>query len=139
MIVLLDSNIVLDVMLPNPELFEESNAVMELAVKGFDFYISASAVTDIYYIAKKSCHSSEATKETIKNLLRIVSVAGVDETCILNALDSNWKDFEDSVQHQVAQQIKAEIIVTRNTNDYAASSIRVMPPKEFLSLANELL
>ena len=28
MIVLLDSNIVLDVMLPNPELFEESNAVM---------------------------------------------------------------------------------------------------------------
>ncbi len=53
MIVLLDSNIVLDVMLPNPELFEESNAVMELAVKGFDFYISASAVTDIYYHSQK--------------------------------------------------------------------------------------
>ena len=121
MIVLLDSNIVLDVMLPNPELFEESDAVMELAVKGFDFYISASAVIDIYYITKRSCHSSEATKQTIKNLLKIVSVAGVDETCILNALDSNWKDFEDSVQHQVAQQIRAEIIVTRNTNDYAAS------------------
>ena len=69
----------------------------------------------------------------------LVSVAGVDETCILNALNSNWKDFEDSVQHQVAQQIKDEIIVTRNTNDYVASSIRVMPPKEFLSFANELL
>jgi len=92
MIIFIDSNIVLDVMLPNPKMFVESNAVLE---------------------------------------------QGVDETCILNALDSDWKDFEDSVQHQVAQQIMAEIIVTRNTEDYALSSVRVMTPKEFLKFAQE--
>lgn len=45
-------------MLPNPKMFDESNAVMELSTKGFDFYISASAITDIYYITKKSCNET---------------------------------------------------------------------------------
>lgn len=60
-------------------------------------------------------------------------VAGVDETCIINALDSEWVDFEDSVQHEVALQIRADYIVTRNTKDYEASSIVVLTPEEFLS------
>ena len=74
----------------------------------------------------------------IKNLLKTVSVAGVDEACIRNALESDWSDFEDSVQHEVAQQIKADIIVTRNQSDYAHSSVRVMTPSEFLKFARNV-
>ena len=73
----------------------------------------------------------------MKNLLTVVSVAGVDETCIRNALESDWNDFEDSVQHEVAQQINAEIIVTRNESDYKNSTVRVMTPVEFLSFVKQ--
>ena len=52
-----------------------------------------------------------------------------------NALESDWNDFEDSVQHEAAQQINADIIVTRNQADYKNSTVRVMTPADFLTFA----
>ena len=132
MIVFIDTNIVLDVMLANADLYDESNAVLSCCTEGYDFYISAASCTDIYYITKRTLRDTERTKQVMKNLLTAVSVAGVDETCIRNALESDWNDFEDSVQHEVAQQIKADIIVTRNRSDYKHSAVRIMTPDEFL-------
>lgn len=137
MIIFVDSNIILDVMLPNPQFYDESYAVLSSSLHGYDLYISAASITDIFYVARKSFDSSEKTKEAILNLLKVVSVAGVDESCIYNALNSDWKDFEDSVQHQIAQQINADLIVTRNSSDYSHSSVRIMSPKEYLAFISE--
>ena len=135
MIVFIDTNLVLDVMLENSEFYDESNDVLSYCNKGYDFYISAASCTDIFYIVRRTLHDTEETKKVMKNLLTTVSVAGVDELCIRNALDSDWKDFEDSVQHEVAKQIDADLIITRNQADYTNSAVRVMSPAEFLSFA----
>ena len=137
MIIFIDTNLVLDVMLGNTEFYDESNSVLSYCGKGYDFYISAASCTDIFYIVKRTIHDTEITKQIMKNLLTAVSVAGVDETCIRNALESDWSDFEDSVQHEVAQQINADIIVTRNESDYKNSTVRVMTPVEFLSFVKQ--
>ena len=137
MIVFIDTNIVLDVMLANAGLYDESNAVLSYCDKGYDFYISAASCTDIFYIVKRTLRDVDAVKQVMKNLLTAVSVAGVDESCIRHALDSDWADFEDSVQHEVAQQIKADVIVTRNKSDYRHSAVRIMAPAEFLEFAKE--
>ena len=133
MIIFVDTNLVLDVMLGNSDFYDESNSVLSYCDQGYDFYISAASCTDIFYIVKRTIHDSEITKQIMKNLLSVVFVAGVDETCIRNALESGWNDFEDSVQHEVAQQIKADIIVTRNESDYKNSTVRIMTPADFLS------
>ena len=135
MIVFIDTNLVLDVMLENSEFCDESNDVLSYCNKGYDFYISAASCTDIFYIVRRTLHDTEETKKVMKNLLTTVSVAGVDELCIRNALNSDWKDFEDSVQHEVAKQIDADLIITRNQADYTNSAVRVMSPAEFLSFA----
>ena len=135
MIVFIDTNLVLDVMLDNSEFCDESNDVLSYCNKGYDFYISAASCTDIFYIVRRTLHDTEETKKVMKNLLTTVSVAGVDELCIRNALNSDWKDFEDSVQHEVAKQIDADLIITRNQADYTNSAVRVMSPAEFLSFA----
>ena len=135
MIVFIDTNIILDVMLENAAFFDESNAVLACCDKGYDFYISAASCTDIFYIVRRSLRDAETTKRVMQNLLTAVSVAGIDETCIRRALGSDWGDFEDAVQHEAAQQIKAEIIITRNTADYKRSAMCVMTPAEFLSFA----
>ena len=111
----------------------EKNALRKAA--DYDFYISAASCTDIFYIAKRTLHDAEEAKQVMKNLLTTVSVAGVDETCIRNALESDWNDFEVSVQHEAAQQINADIIVTRNQADYKNSTVRVMIPADFLTFA----
>ncbi len=133
MIIFLDTNLVLDVMLANPDFYDESNSVLEYCDKGYDFYISAASCTDIFYIVKRTLHDTEITKQIMQNLLKTVYVAGVDESCIRKALDSDWRDFEDSVQHEVAQQIKADMIITRNDSDFKNSAVRIMTPAEFLS------
>ena len=52
MIVFIDTNIVLDVMLANTGLYDESNAVLSYCDKGYDFYISAASCTDISLLDK---------------------------------------------------------------------------------------
>ncbi|WP_414617083.1 PIN domain-containing protein [Treponema sp.] len=108
--------------------------VLKLSVtKIIDFYISAASLTEIFYILNKTLKDIEKSKSLIRNILKFVSIAGVDDTCIINALNSTWPDFEDSVQHEVASQIRADYIVTRNIKDYRNSTIVVVTPTEFIS------
>ena len=68
MIVFLDTNLVLDVMLANPDFYDESYAVLSYCDKGYDFYISAASCTDIFYIAKRTLHDMDATKAVIGSM-----------------------------------------------------------------------
>ena len=135
MTVFLDSNIILDILLKTQDLYDESKAVLSLTDKHpeIDFFISASSITDIFYIVNKQLKDEEKVKHYLTNLLEIISIAGIDETCIKNALNSSWKDFEDAVQHESAIQIRADYIVTRNIKDYKSSSVEVITPSAFLS------
>ena len=133
MVIFLDSNIILDILLPNPDFCAESKQVILTAnIAHAELYISATSITDIYYITRKALKDTEKTKAIIKKLLQVISVAGVDDQCVFTALDSDWADFEDALQNQVAQQIQADYIITRNTKDFKQSGIRIVTPTEFL-------
>lgn len=135
MTVFLDSNIILDILLKNAKFCDESKRVLKLAdTNPIDFFISAASITDIFYITHKQASEDEKknVKGHLQDLLEIISIAGIDETCIKNALNSSWSDFEDSVQHEASIQIGADYIVTRNTEDFKSSFIPVITPAEFL-------
>jgi predicted nucleic acid-binding protein len=52
--ILIDTNIALDVLLKREPFYEDAAKVILLSEKDIiDAYVSASAVTDIYYIARK--------------------------------------------------------------------------------------
>lgn len=68
----------------------------------------------------------------LRNLIQVVHVADVSEQNIITALNSDWKDFEDSVQNAVAESHQYDVIITRNKSDYKKSSIKVLSPDEFL-------
>lgn len=53
------------------------------------------------------------------------------------ALQSSMTDFEDAVTSEAANAAGIEIIVTRNTPDFAASVISVVLPAEFLAMPLE--
>ena len=135
MTVFLDSNIVLDILLKTPEFYNESKSVLTIldTHPDIDYFISASSITDIFYIVNKKIDDKEKTKQYLSELLEIVSVAGIDEVCIKNALNSSWKDFEDSVQNESAVQIRADYLVTRNTKDFKSSFVEVITPSDFLA------
>ena len=70
-------------------------------------YITASSVTDIYYIIQKLKNKREA-------------------------LNSNFTDFEDAVINFSAVNSNIEIIVTRNISDYKNSKLKILEQKQFI-------
>jgi hypothetical protein len=48
------------------------------------------------------------------------------------ALSSDFKDFEDALQHYSAIEVKSDLIITNNIKDYKTSLIPVMTPKQFV-------
>ena len=132
--VLFDSNILIDVILHRSDFFTDSRDTLLLAEsKKITGYISASSITDIHYIIRKELHVSVKALKTIKKLLQIFKVAKVDTKTITEAVNSEWKDFEDCVQFCAAKRCGVKCIITRNTKDFEEATIPVMTPKEFLN------
>ena len=132
---LIDTNVVLDVLLKRDPFFKAATEVLNLAQRSdVREYVSASAITDIYYIARRQMKDHAAVKDLLKRLLMVVSVAAVSEQEIQNALSLAWTDFEDSVQYSVALLNEMDGIVTRNPADYQGSSIQIWLPEQLLEM-----
>lgn len=132
---LIDTNVILDVLLKREPFYSSSAKILNLSKQNcMDFYVSASAITDIFYIAYQAMRDREEVKSLIAKLLKLLSIAGVTEDEIRNALALSWKDFEDSVQYSVALLQEMDGIVTRNPNDYKEAEIEIFKPEELLQL-----
>lgn len=136
---LIDTNVVLDVLLRREPFFRTAAEVLNLTQRDeVREYVSASAITDIYYIANKQMKDRDAVRDLLKRLLMVVSVVAVSEREIQNALNLAWGDFEDSVQYSVALLNEMDGIVTRNPSDYQEANMRIWLPEQALELfANE--
>lgn len=136
---LIDTNVVLDVLLRREPFSKTAAEVLNLTQRDdVREYVSASAITDIYYIANKQMKDRDAVRDLLKRLLMVVSVVAVSEREIQNALNLAWGDFEDSVQYSVALLNEMDGIVTRNPRDYQDANIRIWLPEQALELfANE--
>lgn len=130
---LIDTNIVLDVLLKREPFYHKSVEILELIQ--YDHvkeYVSAAAITDIYYLAYKYIKDKKAVRELLKKLIGIVSIVAVSEKEILRALEEEWNDFEDAVQYSIALSCEMDGIVTRNPKDYKKADIKVWSPEQIL-------
>ena len=130
---LIDTNVVLDVLLRREPFFSKAAEVLNLTQReDVREYVSASAITDIYYIANKQMKDRAAVRDLLDRLLMLVSVAAVSEQEIRNALHLEWADFEDSVQYSVALLNEMDGIVTRNPGDYQKANVQIWLPEQIL-------
>ena len=136
--VLIDSNVVLNKLLMQPDFFAGSNTIFILAETGYiTGYISASAVTDIFYITGKSLGKAEAHK-AIKKMLDVFRPATVTGEDIYKALELEWNDFEDSVQFVVGESLSVDYIITRNTKDFSSANIPAITPEQFIETITDI-
>jgi predicted nucleic acid-binding protein len=136
MTVLIDTNVALDYLLHRKD-YHDAAAIFVLAEKAFIAgYISASAITDIFFLSKGKLGKKPA-KEALKNLLHVFKPATVTDSYIFQALELDWDDFEDSVQFTVGEGFSADYIVTRNTQDFFSSHIPVVTPKAFMQIITD--
>lgn len=100
--------------------------------------LTAKAITDIYYILRRSIHNEEDVRKLLRILFTLFEVNDTFSADCKLAVDSPIKDYEDAVMIQTASRIGADCIVTRNLKDYQLSPLPVFSPEQFLSeLAKE--
>ena len=132
-VVLIDINILLDVLQKREPFYKTSAhllaAVETGLVKG---YVAAHSITTLFYLIKKDKSSAEA-RATITNLLQFIKIAPIDQSTIEQALNLDYRDYEDAVQMISAVQCKADCLVTRNVKDYQPALLSVMRPVDFIS------
>ena len=97
-------------------------------------YISAKAVTDVYYLMHRHTHDDKASRDILNKLFALFDVldtAGID---CRKAVLSPVSDFEDAVMVETALRSEVDCIVTRNLRDFTKSPVPVYEPKAFLKL-----
>lgn len=96
-------------------------------------YVSVISFNNLYYVLKKiSSHKAMSSIAGLSVYLRIVDF---DKNILNQALNSDFKDFEDAIQYYSALQIgKIDGIITRNLKDIKLSEIPVLSPEIALRL-----
>ncbi len=132
--ILLDTNVIIDIALDRDEFVANSIELLLLLNKlEYKTFITATTVTDIYYISKKQV-GRDKTLNFLTKLFEHIKIAGVDASIILNALKSGIKDFEDSIQIETAKQNDINIVITRNKKDYENSNLNIYTPDEYINI-----
>lgn len=131
--ILLDTNIILDIALKRePHFADSAILIKKLDEKNIFAFITATTITDIYYISKKAKNHNTAIK-FIKNLLQVVDILGVNKEIILLSLQSELPDFENAVQLNSAELNSIKTAITRNKKDFKNTNLKIETPGEFLS------
>ena len=130
--VFIDSDIILDLLLEREGFYEYAALIFENSEKGNIYVFTSSiSIANISYIIRKEIKNSKKVKEYIKNLIEFINILSVEESTIQEALETDFLDFEDSIQYITAVQNQMDYILTRNKKEYKTSSIKVYDSKEF--------
>lgn len=132
---LIDTNVIIDILGKREPFFQDSYAALQKAIKAeTECLVSVSAVTDIFYLLRKSLHSAEQAKKQIEQLSRLVIFADVQGMDVQTAIMRNMPDFEDAVVDAVAERNGSSYILTRNVKDFSESVTPAITPTDFLNI-----
>lgn len=136
--VLLDTDVVLDFLLAREPFAISARSLFELnAQEKIEACISTITPVNIFYVARKFL-SREVRFKILRELLSQVRVCSVSQEDLIRALDLEFLDYEDAVQHACAEAAGVDAIITRNLKDYINASLQVYSPPTFLEhFANE--
>lgn len=130
----LDTNVIVDYLVKREFFYSDAAIIMSLAKhRKIKLYAaSMSFATASYLMAKHYHNDSAAIKLAISNFIKYRHVTVVDRSTVETSVASAFDDFEDSMLNACAMECKADYIVTRNVDDFTASSLNVVEPSQFL-------
>lgn len=131
--VLIDTNVILAAMLSRSPFAEAAQTLFIMAAEErINAYVTASTITDIYYLLHKHLHSKERCKQEITKIIKIFNILDVTGSDCVKALDLPLADYEDALLAACAKRSKIECIITLNIKDFEGSPIRAVLPADFL-------
>ncbi len=131
--VLIDTNIVLDFLLQREPFFQEAELLFQAIDAGQGVsYVTATTLTDLFYIARKHTRSIEQARQAVSEILTAMAICPIDRAVLESAFNSGLADFEDAVQIFSAAAQGLDVILTRDAQGFLSSSIPMLSVQELL-------
>lgn len=131
--VLIDTNIVLDFLLGRSPFFQDAELLFQAMDEGLiDGYVTATTLTDIFYISRRHTRSIEQARQAVSEILTVMTICPIDRAVLEAAFHSGLADFEDAVQIFSAVGQGLEAIVTRDIQGFLSSPVPVLSIQELL-------
>jgi len=128
----IDTNIMLDLLGERIPFYNSIAKIATLADKSqLTLVASALSYATVSYFLTKF-ENTEKAKEKLRKFKIISEICDLDEVIIEKGLNSNFSDFEDSLQYFSALKSNCSILITRNGKDFKESQIPVMTADEYL-------
>lgn len=129
--VLLDTNILLDYMVPDRPGSDSAMVIIDAASYGFvELTVSAGSLKDAYYIARKH-YSDELVRNYLEAFMDLMRVEPLDQSVCTAALKSDEPDFEDGIVRAIAELANVDWIVTRDADAFANARVKSIDPAVF--------
>ncbi|MBD2095324.1 PIN domain-containing protein [Trichocoleus sp. FACHB-591] len=130
--VLIDTNILLDFLLQREPFFQNADLLFQAVDSGHVVgYVTATTLTDIFYIARRHTSSLEQARQAILETLTSMVICPVNRAVLESAFAFDLTDFEDAVQIACAIAQGLDAVVSRDT-DFSNTLISVLTVEEIL-------
>lgn len=131
---LVDTNVILDVLLNRLPWVNDAKEIWLACDQGNAVgYVPASALTDIFYIARRATDLTKA-HQAVRVCLDAFIICPVDRQTLEYAYSLPGNDFEDNLQVACAILAELDYILTRDPAGVASSPLPALSPSEWLNL-----
>ena len=132
-LVLFDTNVVLDALLKRTPWHAEAALCWQACDDGKILgCLTASTLTDIFYIARK-LKGLGVAQDAVRLCLATFAICIVDRLALEQAIDLPSDDFEDNLQIACAALADLDAILTRDSSGFKSAAILVLSPTELLA------
>ena len=133
----LDTNVLLDILIPERPFHDRSLLILRLAkVRQIELQVSTQSLTDAQYILVKDKNSFPVFSEMVRWMLDHVNVDGPDSFQLRDAIEGYTGDFEDDLHYAYALDKACDVIITSNRqfiHRKESGDILMMTPEEFVA------
>lgn len=133
--VLIDTDVILDFFFDREPFSENASKILSLCEsKEVTGHITPVIISNVYYLLRQTA-KHEKVIEKLTLLISFTEILVMDKNAIVQALSSDFKDFEDALQNYSAElNREIDIIITRNVKDYKNSNLAIMTPDSYLKM-----
>ena len=129
-----DCDVIIDLLTHREPHFTDSALIFQRALENkIKLFTSPLAIANVHYMVRKN-KDEQKTRDAISKLLKIITITDMNQSTVLNAINSEMKDFEDAMQSHSASLLACDYVITRNTKDYKKSELEAKKPFEVLPL-----
>jgi predicted nucleic acid-binding protein len=131
--ILIDTDVLLDFFFDRQPFAQFATEILNRCeAKTLHGFTTPVIICNVYYLLRKTANHQLVT-EKIKQLLNIIDITEMDKDVVLEALNSEFKDFEDALQNfSAVRNGKINTILTRNIKDFKKSNLAVLTPETYL-------